>query len=52
MFEKKKAYVVLDVHKETTAVAWPDWEEPELRGILPNYRKSLKTTFRGGWERR
>ena len=38
-----RAYVGLDVHKETiaTAVAWPGREEPEYRGILPNHRKSL-----------
>ncbi|MDE0393365.1 MAG: IS110 family transposase [Gammaproteobacteria bacterium] len=37
------AYVGLDVHKDTIAiaVAWPDWGEPEYRGILPNSRKSL-----------
>ena len=42
MFEYR-AYVGLDVHKETiaTAVAWPGREEPEYRGILPNHRKSL-----------
>ena len=37
------AYVGLDVHKDTIAiaVARPDWGEPEYRGILPNCRKSL-----------
>ena len=37
------AYVGLDVHKDTIAIAvrWPDWGEPEYRGILPNCRKSL-----------
>ena len=47
MFEYR-AYVGLDVHKETiaTAVAWPGREEPEYRGILPNHRNS-STTFRG-----
>lgn len=38
-----RAYVGLDVHKETiaTAVAWPGWEEPEYREVLPNCCKSL-----------
>ena len=37
------AYVGLDVHKDTIAiaVARPGWDEPEYRGILPNCRKSL-----------
>ena len=43
-----RAYVGLDVHKDTiaTAVAWPGREEPEYRGILPNCRKSLNRLIR------
>ena len=39
-----RAYVGLDVHKETiaVAVAWPGREEPEYRGIVPNRRSSLR----------
>ena len=39
-----RAYVGLDVHKDTiaVAVAWPGREEPEYRGIVPNRRNSLQ----------
>ena len=39
-----RAYVGLDVHKDTivVAVAWPGREEPEYRGIVPNRRSSLQ----------
>ena len=42
------AYVGLDVHKDTIAiaVARPDWGEPEYRGILPNCRKVAEPAHR------
>ena len=45
MFEHG-AYVGLDVHKDTIAiaVARPGWGEPEYRGILPNCRNSLNSS--------
>ena len=43
-----RAYVGLDVHKETiaVAVAWPGRAEPEYRGILPNRSCSLMRLIR------
>ena len=39
-----RAYVGLDVHKDTIAVAvvWPGREEPEYRGVVRNRRSSLQ----------
>ena len=44
-----RAYVGLDVHKDTiaVAVAWPGREAPEYRGIVPNRRNSLQKLIRG-----
>ena len=44
-----RAYVGLDIHKETiaTAVAWPGREEPEYRGVLQNRRQALQKLIRG-----
>ena len=43
-----RAYVGLDVHKDTiaVAVAWPGREVPEYRGIIPNRRNSLQKLIR------
>jgi len=40
------AYVGLDVHKDTIAVALPGREEPEYRGEIKNQRKSLLRLIR------
>ena len=44
-----RAYVGLDVHKDTiaVAVAWPGREEPEYRGIVLNRRNSLRKVIGG-----
>lgn len=44
-----RAYVGLDVHKDTiaAAVAWPGREEPEYRGIVPNRSRSLQKLIHG-----
>ena len=44
-----RAYVGLDIHKETiaAAVAWPGREEPEYRGVLQNRRRALQKLIRG-----
>ncbi len=43
-----RAYVGLDVHKDTmaAAVAWPGREAPEYRGLLANRSSSLKRLIR------
>ena len=40
------AYVGLDVHKDTIAVALPGREEPVYRGEIKNQRKSLLRLIR------
>ena len=41
--EEYSAYVGLDVHKDTiaVAVAYPDREKAESRGIIPNSKRAL-----------
>ena len=43
-----RAYVGLDVHRDTiaVAVAWPGREVPEYRGIVANRRSSLQKLIR------
>jgi len=44
-----RAYVGLDVHKDTiaAAVAWPGRGDPEYRGIILNRRRSVKKLIHG-----
>ena len=44
-----RAYVGLDVHKDTiaAAVAWPGRGEPEYRGIILNRRRSVQKLIHG-----
>ena len=43
-----RGYVGLDVCRDTiaVAVAWPDREEPEYRGVIPNRRSSHQRLVR------
>ena len=44
-----RAYVGLDIHKDTiaAAVAWPGRGEPEYRGTILNRRRSVQKLIHG-----